>query len=331
MKKFLSKSEKADFWKSRFEELRQNGAVIYSKDKKKSFVMKEDEVFKQCWADTLTRKYFPARWFVSEEHLVSVYKKRIIYIPKNERKSGRAYYKYRIKDDLKQTDKTRNIEAHNLIWLVWGAPAFGKAEKLLAEKGIDAFGGNVKGEDVVHGHHKDNNIKNSSLSNGKFIIAKVNRLLEDKRSGYNATLKDKSEFLPKMYAIIQDENPDHTTILFTGEHGKTDGKFTFKGGIKDIVSVDAAKPVTSELSDLKFLVTDVYMVLSEEDIFKVEEYVFVCRGNADFIKKTQNTLLSIAKNTKPKHKNIYENMIDTFGNRDMFDYDGKLVFWGYDK
>ena len=94
---FNSEYEEAEYYYNEFIELFNSGAEIRTKDKKTIFQPEDKEEFKQCWADTPERNTFPKQWFVSENHLLSILKKRLILIRKNTRDGEDAFYIYQIK------------------------------------------------------------------------------------------------------------------------------------------------------------------------------------------------------------------------------------------
>lgn len=256
--KFETEHEEAKYYHDRMVELSNTGERIYTKSWTEEFIPAEGEEFKQCWADTPERCGFPKKWFVSEESLLSILGNRIILVRKNFRKDGSAYYIYTIRDEENGKSRCRSVEAHNLVWLTWGISAYGKAEKLLREKGVDAFGINNLTEDVVQGHHKNSNHDDNSLGNGKFATDKVHNLLS-KAPSFKDDSEKQLDYTIKLGNILSEENPTSPTILFTGEHGKGIDSFTFDGGIKDVMAIDenTSKEDMEKLSRMQFYVVGV--------------------------------------------------------------------------
>ena len=77
----------AQYYQDLFTKHYNSGNAIINKTTKEIFKAELDEQFKQCWADTSTRKFFPKYWFISNKgNLLSVNKDKIVWLNKNKRK-----------------------------------------------------------------------------------------------------------------------------------------------------------------------------------------------------------------------------------------------------
>lgn len=232
------KKKDYNFYQEKFEQLINAGVPIIERKGKKVeevFVPAADEVFKQCWADTVTRRTLPTYWFVSNyANLISVGEKKLKLVHKEPRKdSGKFSYKYVIRENGEA--HVKNIEGHDLAWLVFGADSFGLAEELFQEKGIHAFGVRSKEGLNVQGHHKDGDDINNDPENGKFVTDRVHTLF-DQIPSLDASDKEQIGFMKNLGKMMDQENPDKITILWTDDvYDPKTGKWT-KDGKKDITA-----------------------------------------------------------------------------------------------
>ena len=211
-----------DYYYDKFQELFNSGLPIIDGVTDEVFEAAEGEIFNQCYADTPERNTFPYYWFVSNyANLISVGENKLMWVHKNQREnSGKFSYKYTIPTG-KDTSMTKNIEGHNLAWLVHGAEAYGLAEQKIKDEGVFAFGIRT-GEGLnVQGHHIDGNDTNNVPANGKFVTARVHTLF-DSIPKPDATAEEQYKFMEKFGKIAKTENPNSITILFPGH--------TFKNG-----------------------------------------------------------------------------------------------------
>ena len=232
------KKKDYNFYQEKFEQLINAGVPIIERKGKKVeevFVPAADEVFKQCWADTVTRRTLPTYWFVSNyANLISAGEKKLKLVHKEPRKdSGKFSYKYVIRENGEA--HVKNIEGHDLAWLVFGADSFGLAEELFQEKGIHAFGVRSKEGLNVQGHHKDGDDINNDPENGKFVTDRVHTLF-DQIPSLDASDKEQIGFMKNLGKMMDQENPDKITILWTDDvYDPKTGKWT-KDGKKDITA-----------------------------------------------------------------------------------------------
>lgn len=201
-----------------FIELYNNGEPIEDNTTKEVFEAQEGEEFRQCWADTPERRLFPKYWFVSLiGNLLSVKPDRIQWIHKNKRdKSNKISYKFMADKGDGEGAKLHNVEEHNLVALVWGAERFGRAEKLIEDKGMEAFGINSKTEVNVQGHHKNRNDKDNSVENIKVVTNQVHVAIENAPK-HDAPEGKHFEYMKDLGKLMTEENPNSMTVVLTGE------------------------------------------------------------------------------------------------------------------
>lgn len=209
--------EEAKKYKNLFIELYNKEEVeIVNNTTKEVFVAEDGEEFRQCWADTSTRRYFPKFWFVSRiGNVLSVKSDKIVWLNKNRREnSNKISYKFAIPTE--DGTQIRNVEEHNLVGLVWGSESFGLATELLEEKGLNAFGVNSKSEDHVQGHHVSNDDTDNDVDNIKFVTDKVHVVLGNAPT-YADPEEDHIEYMKELADVIGRENPKSFSVVFTGD------------------------------------------------------------------------------------------------------------------
>ena len=221
--------QRAEEFRRLFTELYNAGEPILNQTTNEVFEPDPDEVFRQCWADTITRRNFPRFWFVSEKgNLLSVKKDRIQWLNKNKRdNSNKISYKFMV--ETPDGTRVRNVEEHNLVGLVWGSEAFGTAAELLESQGLDAFGINSKEEDHVQGHHISHDDTDNTPGNIKFLTDKVHTILE-KAPRYDAPEEKHLDYMVDLGKVMDKENPNAITVVFTGDvYNKQTGTWSNTG------------------------------------------------------------------------------------------------------
>lgn len=265
---FLMSKKKKDskYYQEKFEQLINAGVPIIERKGKKVeevFVPADDEVFKQCWADTVTRRTLPTYWFVSNyANLISVGEKKLKLVHKEPRKdSGKFSYKYVIRENGEA--HVKNIEEHDLAWLVFGADSFGLAEELFQEKGIHAFGVRSKEGLNVQGHHKDGDDINNDPENGKFVTDRVHTLF-DQIPSLDASDKEQIGFMKNLGKMMNEENPDKITVLWTDDvYDPKTGKWT-KDGKKDITAETEVSFTQNGMTELKNIIRKLQKIGDED-------------------------------------------------------------------
>lgn len=229
----------AKHFRELFEEIYNSGDEILNNTTGETFEAEEDEEFVQCWADTPTRCLFPKYWFISQyENLLSVKKDRIVWLNKNRReKSNKISYKFMVHTE--NGTKIKNVEAHDLVGLVWGSESFGLATKLLEEKGLDAIGVSGCKDNPVHGHHKNLDDTDNSPGNIKFVTDRVHMALgKAAKLEVNDTAEKHFEYMDELAEVMNEENPNAFTVVLDGNvYDKETGLWS-KSGDCDVLSVD---------------------------------------------------------------------------------------------
>lgn len=197
-----------------FYESLSNGTPIYStSNKNKQLVIAEDEIFKQCYADTPTRNTFPVYWFTSKYHLLTFYNGKIKWIEGYDRARGTKFHKYKLKKE-DGTSTTKNIEFHVLVALVFESEVYGRAKELLKEYGVYAFGVKSKNTIKANCHHEDNLLNNDP---GKLqIISTPVHTLLDSIPNLEATEKKHMEFMKRFSKLVEKEEPNKISLITTG-------------------------------------------------------------------------------------------------------------------
>lgn len=211
------KTKSKEYYFDKFNELYNSGEPIVDNATNEIFEAADEEKFKQCYEDTPERRTFPKYWFVSNYgNLITVCENKLVLVHKIPREnSGKFSYKYSIPTG-RDTSVTKNIEGHNLAWLVHGVDAFGLAKQKLQKEGVYAMG--IRTEDGlnVQGHHIDGDDTNNKPENGKFVTARVHTMF-DSIPKPDAPEEEQLKFMEKFGKIAKTENPNSITILFTGQ------------------------------------------------------------------------------------------------------------------
>ena len=222
-----------------FVEIFNNGEEIIDNTTGAVFEPTEGEIFLQCWADTIERRLFPKYWFISNVgNLLSVKKdqNRIQWLHKNKRpNSNKISYKFLIHTET--GSQLRNVEEHNLVALVHGSERFGLATELLEEKGLDAFGVNSSTETNAQGHHINGNDADNRPENIKIVTDDVHVLLGSAPK-FNDADKKHFSYMKKMGKVMNRENPNAITVLFTGETMDLKTGTWKNDGEIDVISTD---------------------------------------------------------------------------------------------
>lgn len=226
---------------NKFMELYNSGAEIRNETTGEIFEAEADEIFKQCWADTTARKYFPKYWFVSEkENVLSLKDDKIVWLHKNRRKgSNKISYKFVLRKD-EETSQTKNIEAHNLVALVFDSNVFGLAKKLIDEKGLEAFGANSSTEPVVQGDHMNGDDTNNSPDNIQLVTDNAHKIVGN-APAHNAPNSAHYKHMQKLAKLAEDENPNGITVALTGDVYDTKTGTWSRTGEHAIFSTDSLK------------------------------------------------------------------------------------------
>ena len=222
-----------------FNKIYNNGAEIIDQTTGAVFEPTEGEIFKQCWADTIERRNFPKYWFISDlGNLLSIKEEpdRIQWLHKNKRaNSNKISYKFFIQTE--NGSQLRNVEEHNLVALVHGSGRFGLADALLEEKGLDAFGVNSSTETNVQGHHINGNDADNRPENIKLVTDDIHVLLGSAPK-FNDADKKHFSYMKKMGKVMNRENPNAITVLFTGETMDLKTGTWKNDGEIDVISTD---------------------------------------------------------------------------------------------
>lgn len=208
--------KKAKEYRVLFNEIYNSGDEIVNKTTGETFIAEDGEEFRQCWADTPTRREFPKYWFISKKgNLLSVKKDRIQWLHKNKRPNSNKI-SYKFLHETADGARNRNVEEHNLVGLVWGARAFGRATELMEEKGLDAFGVNSNTDVVAQGHHISHDDTDNTPENILFVTDKVHSTVLEKPFKHHASPEKDVIHMREVIDVLKEENPDEITVIFDG-------------------------------------------------------------------------------------------------------------------
>lgn len=198
-----------EYYHSIFDREINSGKTITTEDKSIVLEIEDDEVWRQAYSeDSLARKQLPPYWFVSSKgKLISVYKGKC-YLIKPEDKCNNSRLSYHMGTTTSEFDTTtKNLNIQNLVGIVFGSEAYGKAKDILNEKGIFAFA--KSGDFGVHGHHKDKNKLNNSPDNIQFVTNNSHPVIEKKFT--------KPDDVLNLMAMAAEQEPEKITLLFKGK------------------------------------------------------------------------------------------------------------------
>lgn len=147
------------------------------------------------------RKKLPPYWFVNDKgDLISVHGKTPKFLKKDHQVKEPKGYGYHY-------DRNKNIEAHNLVGLVFESKTFGDAEKLIKKHGLKAFG-NKPGQ--VNGHHQDGNKENNTPSNIVFTTVEAHRMAH----------KINEENMSEKGKVAAVQEPNSVTMVIEGKENQ---------------------------------------------------------------------------------------------------------------
>ena len=283
-------------YKEKFEKLLNSGKPVYNKDNEK-LVLKKDEKFEQCWADTKTRNTFPAYWFVSNKgSLISAFGKKLKWIKPYKRANGSGYYKYYIYDG--NECKIKNIQAQNLVAIVFECNAYGMAKDLLAKEGVFSFGINSKDRDINQGHHVDGDNTNNSADNITIVTDKMHGIV----SGVPAAdVKQEKifDFMCRCGDRAAKEVPDGVSLLTTGQILHHDGTWA-DDGRRDIMQLNS-----DDVKSIKDQIDNTLMV-----------------NIVPYSKADLENFLALSNDKQRELKNIWSQIIDNGLNEFDYSLDG---------
>lgn len=254
MKQDRNEKYYADLFKAALEEDR---PVYSTSNPDKRLVIADGERFRQCWTDTPTRKTFPKYWFISDRcNLISMESGEPKWIEGYKKNKTGKCYKYIIYDG--DTMQKKNIEAHNLVALVFESEVYGRASELLEQNGVFSFGTKSKEKLSNTGHHVDSCRSNNTPNNIQIITNAVHTLI-DRIPNPNGTGEQEIEFMQELGELAAKEEPNKITVLFTGYTYDPKENNWYKDGEKSIHAVNkitlspyAANQLISILNEVRY-------------------------------------------------------------------------------
>lgn len=252
------RNKKLDYteYREAFYEFMASGKEVRTQDNKEKLILTDNEKWKQCYKPTdKIRKLLPPFWFVSDQgNLISLQSGKAKWLKKDE-ENGRYSYHFLIWED-EDTFRRKNIEAHNLVWLVFGGKSFGRAEELLEEFGIDAFGVKNDKEIKLNGHHKDKK-ENNSPDNIEVITTEAHKVIDKVPSPEKMKDSERvNSFLTDFSNMAAVENPNGITVLLTGQKlDKDTNEIIDDDGYRSLESVNSIKFSSEAMKQIQLLTT----------------------------------------------------------------------------
>jgi len=218
------KNTKTDYLRCRelFYKFMSEGQPVFDKDGNE-LILKDGEEFRQCYdPNDNIRNTMPKSWFVSNYcNLISVYGKKVRWLKMDLDEQGRGAYHWYINEE-----HIKRISAYALRDLIFGAYKYGKAEGLLNEKGVYAFG-HASVPDNLQCHHPDKRSDSPEKlyepGNTEIVTYRMHDLIH-KAPDHKASPKDEAEYMNKLLKAVSEEAPNQITFVATGEvyHPSTD-------------------------------------------------------------------------------------------------------------
>ena len=237
MKKRIEKNKRSKpkketylYYLKKFNELMEKDTPIYMKGEKEPLKLSEGEFFLQCYVPKYSnilfakaRSQMPRYWFVSNKgNLVSVKRNKPVWI----KLQGDVRKEYRIaSNETNGWEKDKPICNYDLVALVFGSYAFGKACEFLEKKGVWAIG---KGKMMVNGHHLLGfaNLETQEDVNDytkiEFVTEYIHQLFQ-MVPDLNSDEKKYQVFMKELVKRVSEEVPNKAVIFFDG-YGIQNGK-----------------------------------------------------------------------------------------------------------
>lgn len=203
-----------------FRQLVLEGMWVSTEDKSESIFIDQHEEWRQCYSPySKARAELPKYWFVnSKGDLISVQSGKAVLLKKDDKLSAED----REQNPEKKTnrylnyhyDGGANITAHTLVALVFESLAYGKAQELINEKGLAAFGNSAK-EDNVQTHHLDSNKQNNRPSNLENVTALSHKILNVNQD--RVTDESRADFMQKFSRMAAVEEPGRISLMIMDE------------------------------------------------------------------------------------------------------------------
>lgn len=203
-------------YKEIFDREMNSGRKIYTQDKTEELIIEDNEKWKQCYKpEDKIREQLPPFWFISDRgNLISVAKGKAYWLKKEDfNNSGRYSYHCNICIDS-ETSVNKNIELHNLVRIVFGGLSYGKADELLQQQGIFAFGVKNSQQIKLNGHHIGDKADNSP-DNIELITTEAHKIID--KTPKKTDPETIHKFLAELGKMAEQEEPDKFTLLLTGQ------------------------------------------------------------------------------------------------------------------
>lgn len=218
----MGKDKELDYkqYEKLFRSLALEGLWVSTDDGTESIFIDQYEDWRQCYSPYSTaRAELPKYWFVnSKGDLISVQSGKAVLLKKDDKLSAED----REQNPEKKTnrylnyhyDGGANITAHTLVALVFESMAYGRAQELINEKGLAAFGNSAK-EDNVQTHHLDSNKQNNRPSNLENVTALSHKILNVNQD--RVTDESRADFMQRFCRAAAVEDPGRISLLIMDE------------------------------------------------------------------------------------------------------------------
>ena len=203
-----------------FRSLALEGLWVSTDDGSEKVYVDNYEEWRQCYSPySKARAELPKYWFVnSKGDLISVQSGKAVLLKKDDKLSA----EYREQNPEKKTnrylnyhyDGGANITAHTLVALVFESMAYGRAQELINEKGLAAFGNSAK-VDNVQTHHLDSNKQNNRPSNLENVTALSHKILNVNQE--RVTDESRADFMQKFSRMAAVEEPGRISLMIMDE------------------------------------------------------------------------------------------------------------------
>ena len=250
-------NEEAKMYAEAFAEALEEGTPIYStSNPDKRLVIADNETFRQCWTDTPTRRTFPKYWFTSDYcNLVSMKNGKPKWIEGYKKNKTGKCYKYVIYDDNGEMKK-KNIEAHNLLALVFESETYGRAAELLEQDGVYSFGTKNNEKLSNTGHHKLT--RKNTPDNIQIITNQVHTLIDRVPNPNTSTLEQEAKFMQELGELARKEAPNKITVFFSGYSYNPDTNKYTKDVDKSIHATNSIKFTPYAMNQLQSMLSLLY-------------------------------------------------------------------------
>lgn len=219
----MGKDKELDYrqYEKLFRSLALEGLWVSTDDGSEKVYVDNYEEWRQCYSTySKARAALPPYWFVnSKGDVISVATGKAVLLKKDDKltKKDREQHPEKVDNCYWHYHKDQgreNIPAHTLVSLVFESLAYGKAQELINEKGLNAFG-NKADKDNVQTHHIDNNKQNNRPSNLENVTVRAHEILNVNQE--RVTDESRADFMQKFSRAAAVEEPGRISLMIMDE------------------------------------------------------------------------------------------------------------------